>query len=371
MTDTALARLDTAYDKAAAGERLSREDALLLLARGDLLTLGSLANQARQRKNPGRVVTYVVDRNVNYSNVCVTYCAFCAFYRPPGNEETYVQTYEQMGERVQELADQGGRQVLLQGGHHPDLRIEWYEGLLRYLKGRFPDVNLHAFSPPEITHFSKTWGMPVAAIVERFRAAGLGSIPGGGAEILVDRVRKVIAPLKATTDEWLGVMREAHRQGLRTSATMMFGHVETLADRVEHLSRLRELQDETGGFTAFICWSYQKPHTNLARKVEEPAGSFDYLRTLAVARLFLDDVPHVQSSWVTQGPKIGQLALDFGADDMGGTMMEENVVSAAGTTYRLPPERMDEVILDAGYEPRRRTTQYEVLPPHLAPEAVS
>jgi cyclic dehypoxanthinyl futalosine synthase len=239
---------------------------------------------------------------------------------------------------------------------------------VRYVRERFPEINVHGFSPPELTHFAETFSMSVAEVVAALREAGLGSIPGGGAEILVDRVRKVIAPLKATTAEWLGVMREAHRQGLKTSSTMMFGHVETLAERIEHLARLRDLQDETGGFTAFVCWSFQKPHTNLERKVPHAAGSHDYLRTLAVSRLFLDNVPSIQSSWVTQGPKIGQLALEFGANDMGGTMMEENVVSAAGTTYRMTPETMDTLILEAGYEPRRRTTQYELLPSHLDAE---
>jgi cyclic dehypoxanthinyl futalosine synthase len=367
----ALDALEAVYDKAAAGERLSREDGVRLLTDGDLLTLGALATARRDAMHPGREITYIVDRNVNYSNVCVTYCSFCAFYRPPGHEEGYVQSYEQIAHRLTELRAEGGRQVLLQGGHHPDLTIEWYEGLLRLIRERFPEINIHGFSPPEFTHFAEIWKMPVAEVIRRFRAAGLGSIPGGGGEILVDRVRKIIAPMKANTDEWLGVMRAAHQQGLKTSATMMYGHVETLAERVEHLDRLREVQDETGGFTAFICWSYQNPNTNLLRKVKDPAGAHDYLRTLAVARLYLDNVPHVQSSWVTQGPKIGMLSLEFGCDDMGGTMMEENVVSAAGTTYAVPPAQMDRLILDAGYTPRRRTTFYEVLPPHVATEVAS
>jgi cyclic dehypoxanthinyl futalosine synthase len=362
VTTLETSALDAAYDRAASGERLSAEDAVLLLREGDLLTLGSLAKAVRERLHPGRVVTYVVDRNVNYSNVCVTYCSFCAFYRPPGHAEGYVQSYEQVEARVAELADLGGRQVLLQGGHHPDLPFSYYEGLLRRLRERFPDVNVHGFSPPEIHHFSQTYGMTVAEVIRRLVEAGLGSIPGGGGEILVERVRRVIAPLKASTDEWLGVMREAHAQGLVSSSTMMYGHVETLEERVEHLARLRDLQDETGGFTAFICWPFQRPHTNLARKVERTSGAHDYLRTLAVSRLFLDNFAHLQSSWVTQGPKVGQMALEFGADDMGGTMMEENVVSAAGTTFRLSPERMEALIADAGYEPRRRTTFYEVLP---------
>ena len=267
MPTTATPALEAVYDKAAAGTRLTREDALLLLEQGDLLTLGALATTVRDRKNhqkkTGRVVTYIVDRNVNYSNVCVTYCAFCAFYRAPGDPEGYLQTYEQMGQRVEELRAQGGRQVLLQGGHHPDLTIEWYEDLLGYIRMSYPEINIHGFSPPEITHFAHTWKMPVAEILRRFIKAGLGSVPGGGAEILVDRVRKIIAPLKATSDEWLGVMREAHRQGLKTSATMMYGHVETLAERIEHMRRIRELQDETRGFRAFTraparpsatCW---------------------------------------------------------------------------------------------------------------------
>jgi cyclic dehypoxanthinyl futalosine synthase len=361
-SSTATSALDAVYDRAAAGDRLTAEEATRLLRDGDLLTLGALATAARDRRHPGRIVTYICDRNVNYSNVCVTYCSFCAFYRAPGHSEGYVQTYEQIAARLEELRAQGGRQVLLQGGHHPDLPFSWYEGLLRHLRERFPEINVHGFSPPEIHHFSQTFRMPVADVIARLREAGLGSIPGGGGEILVERVRRVIAPLKASTDEWLGVMREAHRQGLRSSATMMYGHVETLEERVEHLARLRDLQDETGGFTAFVCWPFQRPHTNLARKVERTSGAHDYLRTLAVARLFLDGFDHLQSSWVTQGPKVGQMALEFGADDMGGTMMEENVVSAAGTTYRLPPDEMEALIRDAGYEPRRRTTFYEVLP---------
>jgi cyclic dehypoxanthinyl futalosine synthase len=353
--------LEQAYATAEAGERLGAEAGLVLLEQGDLLILGSLADAARQRKNPGRIVSYIVDRNVNYSNVCVTYCAFCAFYRTPGHEESYVQTYEQIGERLAELAAVGGRQVLLQGGHHPDLGIEWYEGLLAYIREHFPQVNIHGFSPPEITFFSQTWGMDRKEVLRRFIAAGLGSIPGGGAEILVDRVRKQIAGRKATTDEWLGVMEDAHGMGLRSSATMMFGHVETLAERIEHLVRLREVQDRTGGFTAFIGWTYQSPNTQLERKVPSMAGGHEYLKTLAVSRLMLDNFPHVQGSWVTQGPKIGQLSLSFGADDLGGTMMEENVVSAAGASFQMPIERIERLIRDAGYEPRQRTTRYEIL----------
>ncbi len=369
MPDASPLALDALYDKAAAGERLDAAEGVALLREGDLLTLGSLADGARQRKNPGRVATYIVDRNVNYSNVCVTNCAFCAFYRPPGHEESYVQSYEQIGERLQELDAVGGRQVLLQGGHHPELGIEWYEGLLRYIREQFPRINIHGFSPPEITFFSKTWGMDRKEVLRRFIDAGLGSIPGGGAEILVDRVRKKIAALKATTDEWLGVMEDAHGLGLGSSATMMFGHIESLEDRIEHLIRLREVQDRTGGFTAFIGWTYQSPNTKLARKVPAMAGGHEYLKTLAVSRLMLDNFDHVQGSWVTQGPKIGQLSLSFGADDLGGTMMEENVVSAAGASFCMPIERIETLIRDAGYEPRRRTTRYEILDP--ATEAVS
>lgn len=353
--------LERACERAASGARLSAAEGLVLLEQGDLLTLGSLADDARQRLNPGRVVSYIVDRNVNYSNVCVTNCSFCAFYRAPGHEESYVQTYEQIGERLEELAAVGGRQVLLQGGHHPDLEIGWYEGLLRFIRERFPRINIHGFSPPEITFFSQTWGMDRGEVLRRFIAAGLGSIPGGGAEILVDGVRKQIAGRKATTDEWLGVMEDAHGLGLTSSATMMFGHVETLADRIEHLVRLREVQDRTGGFTAFIGWTYQSPNTKLERRVPSTAGGHEYLKTLAVSRLMLDNFGHVQGSWVTQGPKIGQLSLSFGADDLGGTMMEENVVSAAGTSFQMPIERLERLIRDAGYEPRQRTTRYEIL----------
>jgi cyclic dehypoxanthinyl futalosine synthase len=356
-----MTELASLYDKAASGDRLTAEEGVRLLREGDLLVLGSLADAARQRHNPGRVVTYIVDRNINYSNVCVTNCAFCAFYRPPGHEEAYVQTYEEIGARLEELAAVGGRQVLMQGGHHPDLDIEWYEGLLSYVRSHFPQINLHAFSPPEITFFAETWGMDRAEILRRFVAAGLGSVPGGGAEILVDRVRKSIAARKATTDEWLGVMEDAHGLGLKTSATMMFGHVETLEERVEHLMRLREVQDRTGGFTAFIGWTYQAPHTKLEKRVPNMAGGHEYLRTLAVSRLMLDNFPHVQGSWVTQGPEIGQVSLSFGADDLGGTMMEENVVSAAGASFQMPIEKIERLIRDAGYEPRQRTTFYEVL----------
>ncbi len=359
--------LEDLYDKAQAGERLSPEEGLRLLEDGDLLVLGSLADAARQRKNPGRVVTYIVDRNVNYSNICVTYCSFCAFYRTPGHAGGYTQTYEQIGERIAELDALGGRQVLLQGGHNPELGIEYYEGLLRYLRERFPRVNVHGFSPPEFTFFAETFGMDRKDVIRRFKDAGLGSIPGGGAEILVDGVRRRIANRKATTDQWLGVMEDAHALGLRSSATMMFGHVETLADRIEHLVRLRGLQDRTGGFTAFIGWTYQSPNTKLEKKVPAMSGGHDYLRTLAVARLMLDNFDHVQGSWVTQGPKIGQLSLSFGADDLGGTMMEENVVSAAGASFCMPIDTIEHLIRDAGYEPRRRTTHYEVLEPEEVP----
>ncbi len=354
--------LESALARAAAGERLSAQEGLALLERADLLTLGSLADAARQRHNPGRTVTYIVDRNVNYTNVCVTYCSFCAFQRKPGHTESYVQTLEQMDARLAELDGLGGRQVLLQGGHHPDLAIEWYEEMLRHFRAKFPRINIHGFSPPEITHFAEIWGLDRKEILRRFQAAGLGSLPGGGAEILVDRVRRQIANLKATTDEWLGVMEDAHALGLSSSATMMFGHVETPAERIEHLVRVRSLQDKTGGFRAFACWNFQREGTPLGKKVAASTGAYDYLRTVAVARLMLDNVRHVQASWVTQGPKIGQLSLSFGVDDFGGTMLEENVVSAAGTTYCLPIEQLEHLIRDAGYEPRRRTTGYEILP---------
>ena len=349
---------DRILAKALSGERISDDEALALFRCSDLAALGAAADAIRRRRHPDPVVTYIVDRNVNYTNVCITDCKFCAFYRRPGDQESYTLTYDQIGAKVQATIDRGGVQILMQGGHHPHLKLDWYEGLLRHLKANYR-IHIHGFSAPEIQHFSLINKLPVGEVIRRLRAAGLDTIPGGGAEILTDRVRGIVNPKKATADEWIGIHEEAHRQGMKTTCTMMYGHVETTADRIEHLRRLRDLQDRTGGFTAFICWSFQAPNTEMA---DVPmAGSFDYLRTLAVSRIYLDNLPNLQSSWVTQGPKIGQLALRFGANDMGSVMMEENVVSAAGTTFRLPEEEMRRLIEDLGYAPRRRDCFYRVI----------
>jgi cyclic dehypoxanthinyl futalosine synthase len=350
--------------KAIAGERISDAEALLLY-RLPLHILGSIADHrrilAKRASYGGRgaeVVTYIVDRNVNYTNVCNVYCKFCAFYRTEKDEDHYVLTHEQLEEKLAELSEIGGVQVLLQGGHHPRLKIGHYLDMLSFIKERFPQINIHGFSPPEFHHFSTVFEMPVVDVLRRFKEAGLGSIPGGGGEILVDRVRSKISPLKANSDQWLGVMEAAHDLGLHSSATMMFGHVETLEERIEHLRRLRELQDRTSGFTAFICWTFQPDNTVLKAN---PVGSSEYLRMQALSRIYLDNIENLQSSWVTQGPKIGQMALRYGASDFGSVMMEENVVSKAGTSFRLQAQEIERLIAEAGYEPRRRNTWYELV----------
>ncbi len=343
-------------DRAAAGERLGDADALALLERADLVSLGRAARAVSRRLHPEGYRTYVVDRNINYSNVCDSYCKFCGFYRVKGEEEAYVLPKDEIRRKVEEMKAIGGTQVLLQGGTHPDLPMEWYEDLVRFFKSL--DVHLHGFSPPEIQKMAEVTGLPLPEVIRRLVAAGLDSIPGGGAEILVDRVRELISPHKIRTGPWLDVMREAHRQGLKTSATMMFGHRETLAERVEHLRRIRDLQDETGGFTAFIPWAFQPTHAMVRL---EAAGSHDYLRTLAVSRLYLQNVPNIQSSWVTMGPKVGQLALHFGANDMGSVMLEENVVSTAGVKFRMGVAELRRVIEDAGYRPAQRDFFYRPL----------
>ena len=350
--------LDAIQGKVFDGERITPEEAVRLYHTLSLTELGALADVVRERKHPQPVVTYIIDRNVNYTNVCDVYCTFCAFMREERDDDSYVLTPEQVGEKIKELVAIGGVQVLMQGGHHPKLGIDYYLNLLQYLRRNFPQVNIHGFSPPEFNHFASVFKMPVEEVIRRFKEAGLGSIPGGGGEILVDRVRQRIAPLKRMSDEWLRVMEVAHGFGLNSSATMMFGHVETIEDRVEHLRRLRDLQDRTHGFTAFICWTFQSENTRL--KVP-PVGSHDYLRTQALARIFLDNFDNVQSSWVTQGPQIGQVALKFGANDFGSVMMEENVVSQAGATFRINEETMQRLIRELGYEPHRRNTWYQLL----------
>jgi cyclic dehypoxanthinyl futalosine synthase len=347
-------------DKAVAGERLTPDEGLRLLESRDLAALGRAANEVTLRLHPENYRTYNIDRNINYTNVCTAVCDFCAFYRPPKSDEGYTLDRETLYRKIEETVAIGGDQILLQGGLHPDYKIEWYEELLRDIKSRFPQVNVHGFSPPEIYHFTKVSKLPLRTVLERLKAAGLGSLPGGGAEILVDRVRRAITRGKVLTDDWLDVNRVWHQLGGRSTATMMFGHVETLAERVEHLERLRALQDETGGFTAFICWTFQPDHTDMADT--PPAGSFEYLKTNAVARLYLDNFANIQSSWVTQGRKVGQLALLYGANDMGSLMIEENVVAEAGTVHHLSLDEIRGAISELGYTPRQRNVFYELLP---------
>jgi cyclic dehypoxanthinyl futalosine synthase len=356
---------DALTDKVFAGDRISAEDALELY-RWPLEELGALANARRDLATHERygnrgseIVTYIVDRNINYTNVCNVYCKFCAFYRTEKDQDHYVLTREQLDQKLDELTAAGGVQILMQGGHHPKLPFDWYIDLLQHIRVKYPHINIHGFSPPEFQHFAEVFRMPLREVISNFKEAGLGSIPGGGGEILVDRVRQRISPLKCKSDEWLEVMQIAHELGLNSSATMMFGHVETIDDRIEHLQRLRDQQDTTRGFTAFICWTFQPQHTAL--KVDHATGVAEYLRMQALARIFLDNFENVQSSWVTQGPGIGQVALKYGANDFGSVMMEENVVSSAGTTFRLDAAAIESLVRDAGYEPRRRNNWYELL----------
>jgi cyclic dehypoxanthinyl futalosine synthase len=352
-------------EKILAGGRISAGEALELY-RAPLQELGALATARRDLAKAdaydGRgaeVVTYIVDRNINYTNVCNVYCKFCAFYRTEKDADHYVLSFEQLDEKLDELTAAGGVQILMQGGHHPKLQFDWYINLLRHIREKYPHINIHGFSPPEFQHFAEVFRMPLREIISEFKAAGLGSIPGGGGEILVDRVRERISPLKCDSDGWLEVMQIAHELGLKSSATMMFGHVETVEDRIEHLQRLRYQQDASGGFSAFICWTFQPENTVL--KIKQRTGVAEYLRMQALSRIFLDNFPNLQSSWVTQGPDIGQVALKYGANDFGSVMMEENVVSSAGTTFRLNATDIEALIRNAGYEPRRRNNWYELL----------
>ncbi|HEY7056583.1 MAG TPA: cyclic dehypoxanthinyl futalosine synthase [Vicinamibacterales bacterium] len=341
------------------GGRLEAEHALALYHNAPLSLLGQLADGIRARKHPDGIVTYIIDRNVNYTNICVARCNFCAFYRPVGSGEGYVLGFEEIFRKIDETIALGGVQLLLQGGHNPDLPIEWYEDLFRAVKRRYPTFKLHALSPPEVIHISRLSRLAVPQVIARLVAAGLDSVPGGGAEILVDRVRKLLNCYgKATADEWLDVMRQAHLAGLRTTATMMYGHVETVEERLEHLLRLRALQDETGGFTAFITWSYQPEHTELGGY---EATGLEYLRMLAISRLVLDNFPSLQASWVTQGGKVGQLSLAFGANDMGSVMIEENVVRAAGASYCMDEVEIVRNIENAGFVAKRRNMHYGIL----------
>jgi cyclic dehypoxanthinyl futalosine synthase len=377
------ASLDELLQKVWDGGRINQAEALRLYAL-PLEELGALADRRRQLAKAaafdGRgneIVTYIIDRNVNYTNVCNVYCKFCAFYRTEKDDDAYVITHEEMDRKIEETVALGGTQILMQGGHHPKLTKQWYLDLLSHIKTKFPQVNIHGFSPSEFVAFQEFFGEPVEQIIRDFVKAGLGSIPGGGGEILVDRVRRRIAPLKAMSDEWLGVMDVAHRLGLASTATMMFGHVETVEERIEHLERVRVQQDRSlarlpiedcrlpieqrrrgGAFTAFIAWTFQAEHTRLKAPT---VGAHEYLRMQALSRIYLDNIPNIQSSWVTQGQDIGQIALKYGANDLGSIMIEENVVSQAGTTFRMGVADMQRLIRDLGYEPRQRDNWYRLV----------
>jgi cyclic dehypoxanthinyl futalosine synthase len=359
--------------KAVEGERLTRDEGVRLLKEASLASLGRAAYEVTRRLHPEPYRTYNIDRNINYTNVCTAVCDFCAFYRGPKSNEGYVLSIDEILKKVQETVELGGEQTLLQGGLHPEFKLEWYESMLGEIKRAFPQVNLHAFSPPEIYHFTKINNLPLREVLERLMAAGMGSLPGGGAEILVDRVRKEITRGKVLSDDWLNVMREWHQLGGRSSATMMFGHVETLEERIEHLDRLRELQDESlaaghKGFTAFICWTFQRDNTQLDHL--PPAGAHEYLKTNAVARLYLDNIANIQSSWVTQGLKVGQMAMLYGANDMGSLMIEENVVAEAGTVHFLTLDDIRGAIEELGFTPRQRNVHYELVDPEHEMRAV-
>ncbi|MEI2721522.1 MAG: cyclic dehypoxanthinyl futalosine synthase [Gemmatimonadales bacterium] len=338
-------------------------EALDLYRRAPLLELGALADATRHRLHPEPTVSYIIDRNINYTNVCVADCAFCAFYRRPKDNEGYVLSFEQIGAKIDECKAIGGAQILLQGGHNPYIPFDWYLELMRYIKAHHP-IHIHGFSPSEVVFFSERFRIPMPEVVRQLHEAGLDSIPGGGGEILVDEVRERVAKKKAQTDEWLGVQEEAHRQGMKTSVTMMYGLGESDEDRIEHLFRIREVQARTGGFTAFICWPLQPEGTAMSDRVKTDAVT--YLRTLATARILVDNIPNMQASWVTMGLKVGQVALRFGANDFGSLMMEENVVSAAGTTYRATIEEMERAIRDAGMLPARRRQDYSLIESPLA-----
>jgi cyclic dehypoxanthinyl futalosine synthase len=356
----AVSPTEEVLEKALDGERISEEDAATLLRSRDLVSVGRVANEVRNRLTDPQRITFIVDRNINYTNICTTDCDFCAFYRRPGDQrEGYLLPKPVIFKKIEETMAIGGTGVLMQGGHHPDLDIAFYEDLFRSIKERYP-IHLHCLSPSEIQHIARRSKLSIGDTLRRLHEAGLDSVPGGGAEILTERVRKIIAPQKTKSHEWLAIMREAQLQGLSTTATMMYGHVETLEERVEHMRRIRELQDETRGFRAFISWTFQRDGNRLDDQVadESMPTSFDYLLTQAVSRIYLDNVPHIQSSWVTQGMKIGQVALGFGADDMGSVMMEENVVSAAGTTHRTSVDELVHLIRSMGKTPVQRDTMY-------------
>jgi len=340
--------------------RLDEDQANVLAGQADFHELARAAHTVRMAKHPDEAVTYVVDRNINYSNICVCGCRFCAFFRAPGQEGGFVITESELWAKIEQTLELGGTQILLQGSHHPDLGLKFYTGMLAGIKQRFPKLHIHAFSPPEIAHIADLVGTSPKEVLQELIHSGLDSIPGGGAEILVDRVRRLVSPNKCSAGQWLEIMRTAHHLGLRTTATMMFGHVETQAERIQHLLAIRELQDETGGFTAFIPWSFQPDNTRLpARK----ATSIEYLRLVALSRLILDNIDNIQVSWVTMGSKIGQLALFFGANDFGSTMIEENVVAASGVRFRMSARDIETCIAQAGFFPKQRRMNYDLINP--------
>ena len=355
MTSTSIQPI---LDRVLHGERMSADECRTLLESHDVARMGVAADEMRARFHPENIVTYIIDRNINYTNVCNVVCTFCAFYRRPGAPDTYVRTFDEICEKIDETIALGGTGVLMQGGLHPDFGLEWYEDLLRNLRAKYPGFQLHCFSPPEIHNLHLISKLDYETIMGRLKEAGLYSLPGGGAEILDDEVRKRVAT-KCTTDEWLAVMRAVHHVGLRSTATMMFGIGDTVEHRVRHLQRIRDLQDETGGFTAFIPWTFQRENTALGRKIKDEPTGMDYLKMLAVSRLFLDNIENFQSSWLTQGLRLGQVALRFGANDMGSIMIEENVVSAAGAHNRADEKMLRYLITEAGFIPQQRDILYE------------
>jgi cyclic dehypoxanthinyl futalosine synthase len=355
---TPASNIDDIADKVYSGERVGFDDAVRLFHHPNLTEIAALADYVRWKKHPEPIVTYIIGRNINYTNVCWVRCKFCNFYRIPGHEEGYVLPREVIFQKIQEMVDVGGIEILMQGGLNPKLKIEWYEDLFRAIMERFPNVILHALSPAELIYIKNISKLSMEETFIRLKAAGLHSVPGGGAEVLTEHVRQHISPYKDTAEEWLDCMRVAHKVGLRSSATMMYGSVDTTEDRVEHLMKLRDLQDETGGFRAFIAWNYQPDGTELGG---HRASAYEYLRTIAVSRVVLDNFENVQASWVTQGPKIGQISLRYGVNDFGSTMMEENVVSAAGCVFTVPLEEIERLITDAGFVPKRRNTRYELV----------
>ena len=348
-------------DKVLNGERLSAEDGERLFESNDIISLGRAAQEISKRKHPDGIVTYIVDRNINYTNICISKCLFCAFYREKDSPDSYILSKEELSRKIAETIKLGGVQILIQGGLNADLGIDFYEELLQFIKSL--NIHIHGFSPPEIVHISKKSRLSIEDVIRRLKNAGLGSIPGGGAEILVDKIRKKISPNKCTAQEWLNVMESAHNLGLRTTATMMYGHIESYIDRIEHLAKIRELQDKTKGFTAFIPWSFQSknhsPSPPLIKGGIKGGSGVDYLKTLSISRLMLDNFDNIQASWVTQGAKVAQLSLFFGANDMGSTMIEENVVKAAGVSFRMSEGEIRRLIEDAGFKPLKRNTFYQ------------